>query len=407
MITIQQVCDVYGCAHQCQITAMTVIINLYKCIFIYSLIYKTPDINVFAEADDVIIVATTVSSEPDFKFCFEIPKDIEIKVAVAEGFSNGARHYTDIVNTLDGRFDVTKFIATHQQAPLKRRDVIRQYDYEAIRRFIVDKSISLPTFDENEDLDVPAPPPRHVHMEKSKSIDVAPPPPPLPKRHETKRKNSAPSIETDFQKTKPPVARRPRSVSQHHGSGFTDNVRILFDQPQIVANDVGHGKVKLPESAPAKPQSIPSRPENDSSDHPSTSPRKEAKKPPPVARRCNGSTSVDLSSVTTTHPIDPLQAELQRRVQRKQQIEAEHIPEQDKTPKIKEMASKPKHVPLPSDASGTSDTATITSSSPSESDKKGDSSEVKSPVLPPRDGRPKLVDAVNKDEGKLIIISFI
>ena len=401
MITIQQVCDVFGCVHQCQISAVTV--NLNKCNFIYSLIYKTPDINVFTEADDVIIVATTVSSEPDFKFCFEIPKDIEIKVAVAEGFSNGARHYTDIVNTLDGRFDVTKFIATHPQAPLKRRDVIRQYDYEAIRRFIVDKSISLQKFDENEDFDVPAPPPRHVRMEKSKSIDVAPSPPPLPERPESKRKNSAPSIETDFQKTKPPVARRPRSVSQHHGSGFTDNVRILFDQSQIVANDV----VKLPKSVPAKPESIPSRPDNDSSEHPSTNPRKDVKKPPPVAPRCNGSTSVDVSLVTTSRPIDPLQAELKHRVQRKQQIEAENIPEQDKTPKKKEMASKPKHVPLPSDASSTSDTATVMSSSPSESDKKGDSSEVKSPVLPPRDGRPKLVDAVNKDEGKLIVISFI
>ena len=271
--------------------------------FFYRLISHSPDVNVINEKDDIIVITTTVSSDPDFKFAFEIPKDLEIKVAVAEGFSNGAKHYTDIVTSLNDRFNVTQFMTNHRAAPIKRRDVIKQHDYDAIKEYIIDKSISSPVLNESEpEPDGPPLPPRFP----IKSDTPPTSPPKVPERPLSKRKNSAPEVEI-----KPVVARRPRSVSQNqYDSVHSPPLRNSVHVPQrrsIVPKDPSLPEVKdgehenatIPASSPIVPQQTDY--------HPKSQTERKDNKPSPPPKPFKNPTS------TNRHPTianNPLQAEL-------------------------------------------------------------------------------------------------
>ncbi|XP_046857857.1 uncharacterized protein LOC124451278 [Xenia sp. Carnegie-2017] len=111
------------------------------------------------------VIATTVSSDQHLKFCFEIPKDLDIKFVVADGFDNGAKHYTDIVNGLNDRFDVVKFMNTYKTLLIRRQDQIHKFDYDVIKEYIIDKSIFLSKPEDKEGLDMvdgPTFPPQRV-----------------------------------------------------------------------------------------------------------------------------------------------------------------------------------------------------------------------------------------------------
>ena len=125
-------------------------------LFTYSLLKPSP-------CDTVI--ATTVCSDQNLKLCFEIPKDLHIKFVVADGFDNGAKHYTDIVNELNDRFDVVKFMNTYKTMLIRRQDQIQKFDYDVIKEYIIDKSIFLSKPDDEEGLDMvdrPTFPPQRV-----------------------------------------------------------------------------------------------------------------------------------------------------------------------------------------------------------------------------------------------------
>ncbi|XP_046857851.1 uncharacterized protein LOC124451272 [Xenia sp. Carnegie-2017] len=111
------------------------------------------------------VIATTVNSDVLLKFCLAIPKDIDIEIVVADGFDNGAKHYTNIVNKLNDRFDVVKFMNAYESLLIRRQDHIQKFDYDAIKEYIIDKSILLSKCDDEEELDVvdmPTLPPQRV-----------------------------------------------------------------------------------------------------------------------------------------------------------------------------------------------------------------------------------------------------
>ncbi|XP_046850909.1 uncharacterized protein LOC124444359 [Xenia sp. Carnegie-2017] len=112
------------------------------------------------------VIATTVNSDVLLKFCLAIPKDIDIEIVVADGFDNGAKHYKNIVNKLNDRFDVVKFMNTYEPLLIRHQDRIQKFDYDAIKECIMDKSILLAERDDEEEeldvVDVPTLPPQRM-----------------------------------------------------------------------------------------------------------------------------------------------------------------------------------------------------------------------------------------------------
>ncbi|XP_046856849.1 uncharacterized protein LOC124450265 isoform X2 [Xenia sp. Carnegie-2017] len=162
-------------------------------------------LSLIEETDFITVIATTVSSDESFKFCFEIPKDLDIKFVIADGFDNGSKHYTDIVNTLNDRFDVLKFMNTCEPLLIRRQDQIHEFNYDAIKEYIIDKSILSPKLEDKEVLDevnAPALPPR-----KQKA----------PFRRATKSFDLPPTTYTDY--AKKPVLGRTKSAQSKSVAG--------------------------------------------------------------------------------------------------------------------------------------------------------------------------------------------
>ncbi|CAB3992716.1 SH3 and multiple ankyrin repeat domains 2-like [Paramuricea clavata] len=315
------------------------------------LISKSPDINIINEIVDIIVITTTVSSDPVLKFCFEIPKDLEIKVAVAEGFSNGAKHYTDIVTSLNERFDVTKFMSSHQPAPIKRRDVVKQYDYDTIKEYIIDNAILSPKSDEVEpDIDAPPLPPRTPKaVKKSQSFDIPPTPPlKVPDKNVAERKNSAPTVETTpLIKPKPAVPSRPRSISQREGVGVEwipsgNNYTHALSTSVLQSTNENpcdpsppEVKVKPPINIPTPSPNVPQSTNNHPND-PSQAERKVSKPPLKIPRNIPVP-STNVPQTTSNHPNDLLQAELKDIVARKRPMK---VPVPPPRPRLQDKTSK-------------------------------------------------------------------
>ena len=367
------------------------------------LISKSPDINVINEKDDIIVITTTVSSDPDFKFAFEIPKDLEIKVAVAEGFSNGAKHYTDIVTSLNERFNVTQFMTNHRTAPIKRRDVIKQHDYDSIKEYIIDKSISSPVLNESEpETDGPPLPPRFPIKYKSDSFNMPPTSPPkVPERPVNKRKNSAPEVEM-----KPVVARRPRSVSQNqYDSVDSTPLRNIVHVPQrrsIVPKDPSLLEVKDGEHENATMNISASSPtaQQQTDHHPKSQTKRKDNKPSPPPKPFK-----NPPNGPPTIANNPLQAELKEIMKQKRSFKppiplvkqdenAKYPQTSSETSNAVKKTSQPKNVKspvkvpegtaAPSDHTQTTTTRPEPLSQATENENTQSEEKRKCPKLPPR-----------------------
>ncbi len=389
------------------------------------MISKNSDINIINEIDDVTVIATTVGSDPDFKFCFEIPKDLEIKVAVAEGFSNGAKHYTDIVYRLDERFDVTKFMTNHHPAPIKRRDTIKQHDHNAIKGYIIDKSISSPKVDEVEpETPAPALPPRHPKVKESKSFDISPTPPPkLPERPEIKRKNSAPTVETPPLKPKPTVVPRKRSASQNQSNSVKstpwENTSTHApstsipqstdinpdDQSPPEVKDSKDAKVKPPKNIPVSSPSV----SQSTTDHPKSQPEIEKNKPPLTSNNFNDQLQAELNKRMAKKPPPPRPPVRKDNSKHPQANDMSESSKETNASNKEEETSQPENTQSPAEVAGGKDGSTVgqaTFSQPvspsqvNESENVQTREQVKSPKLPPRDHRPKVQDRASNSKGK-------
>ena len=382
---------------------------------------KSPDINVVNETDDVMVITTTVSSDPDFKFAFEIPKDLEIKVAVAEGFSSGARHYTDIVTNLNERFNVTKFMTSHQAALIQRRDILKQHDYDSIKDYIIDKSIP-PVFNEAEP-ETPGPP---LPPRKSQSFDIPPPPPPeVPERPKSRRKNSAPDVETTSPKPKPPVVRRPRSVSQNQSGDVVHTPTLKRNNFQVhqstsidpngpspsEANDDKDGNAAV--NNPTSPV-VPQRTENHASE-------KKNKPSPPPKTFVKNLPSTNGSPTPPSVANNPLQAELKEIMAKKRQVKplprtpmkkdenSEHLQTSNVSKTSKETCASSKEkeishhkgvespVKVPERTDSAVDAQTTIDQPPSQADEMF-------PKLPPRRQQEMPEDRPSNPEGKCLFL---
>ena len=367
------------------------------------LISNNPDINVINEKDDIIVITTTVSSDPDFKFAFEIPKDLEIKVAVAEGFSNGAKHYTDIVTSLNERFNVTQFMTNHRAAPIKRRDVIIQHDYDSIKEYIIEKSISSPVLNESEpEPDGPPLPPRFPIQNKSNSFDIPPTfPPKVPERPTSKRKNSAPEVEV-----KPVVARRPRSVSQNqydsvHSISLRNSVQVP-PRRSIVSNDPSLSEVKDGEHENATMNIVASSPivPEQTDHHPKSRTERKNNKPSPPPKPFKNPPSTNGPAIAN----NPFQAELKEIMKRKRSFKssipplrhdenARYLQTSSEASNAENKTSQPKNVKspvkVPEGKAAPSDTQTTTNgpappSQANENENTQSEAQRNCPKLPPR-----------------------
>lgn len=344
---------------------------------------KNPNVNIIKEVRDVIVISTSVSSEAEYKFCFEVPKHLEVKVAVADGFYKGAKHYTDVVTTLNQRFDVAKFMTNNQPPLIKRRDAIKRYDYDTIKEYIIEKSIPFPKGNaDDEEQDVPVLPPR---LGKTQSLGLPEPPsPPVPVKP---RKISVPSAEA--LKPKPVIAPRPRSSSQNQGDGVTstqggddstqisipqDTNSIPNDPSQTEVNDGYKRKVK-------RPVSIPTPSPNEQTTTPNNSSVQVGRKAPAQLPK----PSPNVSQGTRSLPNDLLQAELKARVGAKRPTKAP----KDIPPSAKDVIDGPtvttcsNNTP-PSQPGENENTKTL---------------QMKSPKLPPRDRGPKATERDSNLQG--------
>ena len=138
------------------------------------LISKVSDFNVLREFREVLVITTTTSSCVDLKFCYEIPKDLEVKVKVPEGFLCGDRHYKEVVAALSKRFDVSRFMNTHLLEICKRSDVIKGFDYESHKELFpnIPQPLSRQVNTQDES---PVLPPRRQPVGKTKSVPLHPP----------------------------------------------------------------------------------------------------------------------------------------------------------------------------------------------------------------------------------------
>lgn len=351
-------------------------------LYFFSLITKNPDVNIIREARDVIIVTTSVSSEAEYKFCFEVPKELEVKVAVADGFYTGARHYTDVVTILNQRFDVTKFLTCHQQPLIKRRDAIRRYDYDTIKQFIIDKSIpfSNESVDDETEEAPPLPPRPKPVVKKTQSLDIQSTTPPSVLL--TPRKNSETS-----KSSKPAITPRSRSASQNQeGSAIStprgdDNTNISISQDadnipsdpsQNEVNNSGKRKAKRPVSIPNTPPNLPATTPNNSDDPAGRMDNVPVQLPKP---------SPNVPQSTRSAPTD-LQAELKARIQAKRPVKA------------------PRTIPPPPPPKDVVEGHTLAESSsvtpPSEADENENKPTpplITSPKLPPRRTKPAVSDS--------------
>ena len=350
-------------------------------------ISKNPDVNIMKETRDVIVITSSVSSEAEYKFCFEVPKELEVKVAVADGFYSGAKHYTDIVTTLNQRFDVTKFMANHQPPLIKRRDAIKRYDYDTIKEYIIDKSIPFPNeIADDEEGEAPVLPPR-TKVGKTQSLDLSqsPSPPSVPVKP---RKTSVSSADTV--KPRPAIAPRPRSDSQNQGVSVTStplrdgNTQISTAQdtngiPNDPSQTEGNGGYK---KKPKRPVSIPNTFPNVLATTPNNSSDPVNRKVPVQLPK----PSPDVSQGTRSLSNDLLQAELRARVGAKRPTKA------------------PRDIPAPAKdvIAGPTVTASghdTTLSQPDEKENTQIPLSMNSPKLPPRDRRPKPTECDSNLQG--------
>ena len=172
------------------------------------LISKVSDFIVLEEFREVLVITTTTSSCVDLKFCYEIPKDLEVKVEVPKGFLSGDRHYQEVVATLGRRFDVSRFMNTHLLEICKHRDVIKGFDYESHKELFPNISRP-PSRDVTTQDDSPVLPPRRQPVDRTTSVPLSPPDVPGKKAPLQK----ADSIDEDGN-PRPPIAPRPKPRGQ-------------------------------------------------------------------------------------------------------------------------------------------------------------------------------------------------
>lgn len=261
------------------------------------LLSKTPDVNVVGEIEEVLVITTTVGSCPDLKFCYEIPSDLEIKVAVTDGFSSGDRHYQEVVTNLDKGFDVPKFMSTQQPAFLKYRESITQYDYACLPDLFLNLSKEVSNTSGKSQEEAPALPPRRT-LSESKSVPLyvtspiiaAKPAAQLPKASLTStndNSNPKPAVLPPLPKKKGP----PPNIPQRTASNLT---RTPNDHPN-------------PQSTPTPPspklgsKSFDGIPTNVHPNIPSAPP---PPSPKPSSKRLSGIDSTSIPSVPSKLPPD-------------------------------------------------------------------------------------------------------
>lgn len=394
------------------------------------LISKSPAINITDETEDITVIGTTVASDRELKFCYEIPKGLEIKVAVAEGFSNGAKHYTDVVNDLNERFDAAKFMTSFEPAMIRRRNAIRQYNYDTIKACVVHKFRNS-VFEVEQAVDAPALPPRRpTNTGASKSVSV-PPTPPKPRPTVPLRTNFESHDVRD-------------DVDSAPGGKDDTCVTSPQDTPQPTKDDVdcskgsGERRVKPPINTPCTPRAHSNNPNEP------PKPKVRETKPPvkqpvnipnaapvPLATIDDPQNLADLksskqpvelpkptpNSVQTIRnkPISPLVAELKSRVKIPVRPPRSQAPGKNSKPEELETNAPPPETVTTNkpvtkalyeaDASEVEANQITAKSSPSapltdaQAKPQNYETAVSSPKLPPREGRPKSREMPNNDQG--------
>lgn len=179
------------------------------------LVSKTPVVNVVGEIEEVLVIATMVTTSVRLKFCYEIPKDLEIVIAVAKGSVNGQKYYQELVDNLHSRFDVSKFVSIQELEYLNyRHKTIIEYDYQSII-----KNISGSNRDTKNDVGPPLPPRSSVRRTKSIVDNSSSKPAIAPKPRRT-RSESVPVELANVSKTSQvrPPRRSPRAPNCPLGS---------------------------------------------------------------------------------------------------------------------------------------------------------------------------------------------
>lgn len=224
------------------------------------LVTSTGEVTIIEEIEDVLVVATTVGKSDEFKFCYEIPKDLPVKVTVAKGLRENADSYQDVVAKLHKRFDVSNLPNSQQLNSFKRRDSITEYNYTSIQSLFqsipgeqqtVKSGKSTEILKPIEDLpEIASPPlpPRHSRLTATKSLTE----PKEPKRQEnirragsvkpkvmprqgsrlSKERNAKPltepeNLQMNSPMTRPEVQTQPKSIHEEAtGSNFVTDPEI-------------------------------------------------------------------------------------------------------------------------------------------------------------------------------------
>lgn len=204
-----------------------------------SLVSSTTDLTIVNEIEEVLVVASTLGSL-EFKFCYEIPRDLPVKVTVAKGFLKGDGIYKEVLAKLNKTLDQSKLLNIQQSSLIKLRNAITEYKYESNKDLFLDveEQRTMKSVEENTLQNLS---PTKSHLSSSKRFSARPPV--MPKKHVLKPRSQS---VIDDQNSKSAGVFKPRSLSVPVDLGNQKNV------PPVIPPKV----LLRPKNVPKEPSNI-------------------------------------------------------------------------------------------------------------------------------------------------------